>query len=246
MNGTKGRQAARRCEAAGFVWVALSDPALDEVDELSTAFDLPHVAVQHAGWRNRGHLDRSAVTSLLSAQHTLRTVASAVHQVPWQPRCGQRNELSDECRIARGGVTPRVVPGGREPVECSAGPLAAEAGDRLLGRRSPPCYLSLMTAIRSPARPPTQIRLFTSMAVVPSEQLVGRIAEELLDVLQLRIHSNDFGDDVLADVDHEAVDDCLHGRLVPGGEEVAVVVPVDVVDVEADRDGLHLDRRRAT
>ena len=41
--GDAGRLAG---EAAGFVWVALSDPAADDLDELSTAFDLPHFAVQ--------------------------------------------------------------------------------------------------------------------------------------------------------------------------------------------------------
>ena len=41
--GDVGRLAG---EAAGFVWVALSDPAADDLDELSTAFDLPHLAVQ--------------------------------------------------------------------------------------------------------------------------------------------------------------------------------------------------------
>jgi magnesium transporter len=41
--GDAGRLAG---EAAGFVWVALSDPAADDLDELSTAFDLPHLAVQ--------------------------------------------------------------------------------------------------------------------------------------------------------------------------------------------------------
>ena len=41
--GDAGRLAG---EAAGFVWVALSDPAVDDLDELSMAFDLPHFAVQ--------------------------------------------------------------------------------------------------------------------------------------------------------------------------------------------------------
>ena len=41
--GDAGRLAG---EAAGFVWVALSDPAADDLDELSTAFDRPHFAVQ--------------------------------------------------------------------------------------------------------------------------------------------------------------------------------------------------------
>ena len=41
--GDAGRRAG---EAVGFVWVALSDPAADDLDELSTAFDLPHLAVQ--------------------------------------------------------------------------------------------------------------------------------------------------------------------------------------------------------
>ena len=41
--GDAGRRAG---EAAGFVWVALSDPAADDLDELSTAFDLSHFAVQ--------------------------------------------------------------------------------------------------------------------------------------------------------------------------------------------------------
>ena len=41
--GDAGRLAG---EAAGFVWVALSDPAADDLDELSVAFDLPHFAVQ--------------------------------------------------------------------------------------------------------------------------------------------------------------------------------------------------------
>ena len=41
--GDAGRRAG---EAAGFVWVAMSDPAADDLDELSTAFDLPHFAVQ--------------------------------------------------------------------------------------------------------------------------------------------------------------------------------------------------------
>ena len=41
--GDAGRLAG---EAPGFVWVALNDPAADDLDELSTAFDLPHFAVQ--------------------------------------------------------------------------------------------------------------------------------------------------------------------------------------------------------
>jgi len=39
--GDAGRLAG---EAAGFVWVAVSDPAADDLDELSMAFDLPHLA----------------------------------------------------------------------------------------------------------------------------------------------------------------------------------------------------------
>jgi magnesium transporter len=42
--GDAGRRAD---EAAGFVWVALSDPAADDLDELSAAFGLPHFAVEH-------------------------------------------------------------------------------------------------------------------------------------------------------------------------------------------------------
>ena len=40
--GDAGRLAG---EAAGFARVAFSDPAADDLDELSTAFDLPHFAV---------------------------------------------------------------------------------------------------------------------------------------------------------------------------------------------------------
>ena len=35
-------------ETEGFVWVALSDPTADELNELSTAFDLPDLAIRHS------------------------------------------------------------------------------------------------------------------------------------------------------------------------------------------------------
>jgi magnesium transporter len=41
--GDAGRLAG---QTEGFVWIALNNPAADELDELSTAFDLPHPAVQ--------------------------------------------------------------------------------------------------------------------------------------------------------------------------------------------------------
>ena len=41
--GDAGRL-ARQTE--GFVWVALSDPAADELDELGTAFDVPRFALE--------------------------------------------------------------------------------------------------------------------------------------------------------------------------------------------------------
>ena len=64
--GDAGRLAG---EAAGFVWVALSDPAVDDLDELSMAFDLPHFAVQDTpeGYQ-RPRLEQHGETTILTVK----------------------------------------------------------------------------------------------------------------------------------------------------------------------------------
>jgi magnesium transporter len=64
--GDAGRLAG---EAAGFVWVALSDPAVDDLDELSMAFDLPHFAVQDTpeGYQ-RPKLEHHGETTILTVK----------------------------------------------------------------------------------------------------------------------------------------------------------------------------------
>ena len=64
--GDAGRLAG---EAAGFVWVALSDPAVDDLDELSMAFDLPHLAVQDTpeGYQ-RPKLEHHGETTILTVK----------------------------------------------------------------------------------------------------------------------------------------------------------------------------------
>ena len=54
--------------ATGFVWVALSDPAADELDELGTAFDVPRFALE--GRRRATSVRSSSIT----ARRTILTV----------------------------------------------------------------------------------------------------------------------------------------------------------------------------
>ena len=66
--GDAGRLAG---EAAGFVWVALSDTAVDDLDELSRAFDLPHFAVKDTPERyQRPKLEHHGENTML----TMKTV----------------------------------------------------------------------------------------------------------------------------------------------------------------------------
>src|SRR4029453_13543745 len=68
--GDAGRLAG---EAPGFVWGALGDPAADDLDELSTAFDLPRFAVQDTpeGYQRPKleHHGESTVLTVKSVRH---------------------------------------------------------------------------------------------------------------------------------------------------------------------------------
>jgi magnesium transporter len=56
-------------EAEGFVWVALSDPAADDLEELSTAFDLPHLAVRDTPDRyERPKLEHHSESTILTVK----------------------------------------------------------------------------------------------------------------------------------------------------------------------------------
>ena len=74
--GDAGRRAG---EGAGFVWVALSDPAADDLDQLSTAFDLPRFTVQDtpAGYQ-RPKLEHHGETTMLTVT-TVRHDETGTH-----------------------------------------------------------------------------------------------------------------------------------------------------------------------
>jgi magnesium transporter len=53
-------------EVAGFVWVALSDPAAEDLDELSTAFDLPFAVQDTRAGYQRPKLERHGQSTFLT------------------------------------------------------------------------------------------------------------------------------------------------------------------------------------
>jgi magnesium transporter len=120
--GDAGRLAG---EAAGFVWVALSDPAAGDLDELSTAFDLPHLAVQDTseGYQ-RPKLEHHGESTIL-------TVKTVRHETGTQLEIGAVDIfVGAHYAIAIGQSSPDALEGASErlrtrPEVATHGPMAA-------------------------------------------------------------------------------------------------------------------------
>ena len=120
--GDAGRRTA---EAAGFVWVALSDPAADDLDELSTAFDL-HLAVQETpGGYQRSKLEHHGESTIL----TVKTVRH--DETGTQLEIGSVDIfVGARYAIAIGQSSPEALEGASErlrtrPEVATRGPMAA-------------------------------------------------------------------------------------------------------------------------
>ena len=121
--GDAGRLAV---EAAGFVWIALSDPAAHELDELGRAFDLPQIRVEDtpAGYQ-RPKLEHHG-------ERTILTVKTARHdETGTQLEIGAVDILvGARYAIAIGQSSPDALEGASErlrtrPEVAEHGPMAA-------------------------------------------------------------------------------------------------------------------------